>query len=1312
MTQRFISVSTNQASQFDGLDDTNSSTGAFHKPKDRDGVIINEKEGAQDIYVVDTEDAGFSHFKEGILQADFSSLNDKTIQADIFNLQTFITNPDNLVLTMPADAATTQALQQIFGNKAQVVGTYPDTGLNKVKIGPLMAEDLPALQTFSFMAAQYPQLFSTADDLNLTMIAQELNEKVTRAGMEALSSGTTSGEVAGATTGGAASSDSLHSFTDYSTVGFNFFPLLIDDISGLVRDDLEFAIDGEGLFTGAPQGTHFPNTPAEMQLVENYISQHPNAEIVTHPLPGGQAGENVRGVATKVSVGAEVAGPWYDRGWDWTVDHVFTVVPTFVGASFVFGYVVWKIHNRLSNQPKAIQDEALKQAELARLKEEFQRLGKETFMSKYADDLIEVAAQLHEKSKTSGEKIQLLGRSVEIKEAFSVWLMKTKSMSVFLAPAGAGKTVSAIEMALHIYFRRLIMQREVELRAKKELGPNERLTKAMFEAKDPKTVGLEWSLCPEVLAREEYWNFGMTKMVSGTNLRGDLEGRVTFILDLLRKFQNMRLHIDELADLTEDHGQNESSEARVMKALKPGLADGTVKGTASAVFKRWRAIASKSDEMGRRFRPIMLRLLPDDVVDNIGGRSISNQLIYWKDRGRWVPPSDDAVGRSILGKKSAKPSTGADKISRRVLPPMDKVPPSVLVQGVTLVADDGIGNLVPLLNADGEYVIPGINKVLREKSAKNPGANPDRTKSLGEDVTSLILYDLSQGDIDPARVTVNADGSCTIRIDAPFIENLIGTRITDPVVQGVLYRLDETVSDLSRFSVSAEQLGVDLTVFEPLLGESPDEHTTRILNLQAELERVAKLYADLEAGTPTPPYRVKRAVDEVKILFTQKGVVTVTGPGTGTGGSGVPSASANYSFGDDTNPAQEIIRDGSGNIYYLTPEELEPVADALADADSIPFEEQPAANNTLHFEDENKLSTPQPSFWKGFGMEAGSAAGVGVAMEGFWMGVEEATDLHIPSIVRTPLDLGAMGIMAVATAAKGAASSTASEFAETLLPGMARFLPGAIVGGGLTSWGLNKMGYETDSAVNRLGSVFGAGVVGAGSNKLLTAVCEEISSIPLAGPAVSEAVGGVVAPVMGAVMAYPMVGEAMDFVADEVGATRDYTGRTTIQVTTSGALGYLGSKALGVVAEKVGVTSAIEVAKQAGQQVVIRGATAVLNTASQAATYVTETAIPAVTSYVSAQVSATGAAIVEGGAAGASALTGVVLAAGGLVASTWEVNTMSTSDYQAQRKEGGVMAGILDSDMSWMEYLNYQNLPKIWGGEKVTTNPLDRNTWK
>lgn len=85
---------------------------------------------------------------------------------------------------------------------------------------------------------------------------------------------------------------------------------------------------------------------------------------------------------------------------------------------------------------------------------------------------------------------------------------------------------------------------------------------------------LQSDSCPECLKRYDVFSLNVTKLISGTTYRGDLEERLSELIDELRQYPNIILFIDEIHSLfTKTSG--DSDQNVVQNALKPFLVMGS-----------------------------------------------------------------------------------------------------------------------------------------------------------------------------------------------------------------------------------------------------------------------------------------------------------------------------------------------------------------------------------------------------------------------------------------------------------------------------------------------------------------------------------------------------------------------------------------------------------------------------------------------------------------------------------------------------------------------------------------------------------------
>ncbi|MBI4412103.1 MAG: AAA family ATPase, partial [Deltaproteobacteria bacterium] len=588
---------------------------------------------------------------------------------------------------------------------------------------------------------------------------------------------------------------------------------------------------------------------------------------------------------------------------------------------------------RIGAQIEAVGEDEKRKAERKRL----QAMTLDQFMTEFGEDWVEKAA------KGGFERVE--GRDAEVKDMFDGWQQKGKTMISLLGPAGIGKSAIAEEVARHIYLRRVIMAREAELRNETQLGANDRLTKDQVEA-----AGLEWSLCPESLARVQYWELKIQKLVAGTKYRGELEERVDRFIELSEQNPALFVHVEELYDSAKSTDANESAASQVLKSLKPALARGGVRGSASLTNEDYDKLDRQDPQVTRRFQPLYVSLLSDATVHRIiehsaqrqlrGGRfvdgttapsSASTPPSRWEEikahpvRSSWraatypIRHPINTLGFSLgtfwsatypvrhpflsveamwTGARNvwvSRPEmlggskAGIPKISRELLE--HDFPPTLLSR---VVVPEGES----IFTADQLHYI-------QERAKMFPGSEPDRSKTLTQRLMGCIQGDLERGELDPKYYTVEADGSIHLSTDKELIDHLIATRVPDANILQHKYRIEELLLKAAKFRLTAEGLGVDPKAYEPLPDEPPHKTIARLLEIERVLQNLLSKYEEKGTGgrfsSGVSMEDIDAATEEVKDTYARKGM------------DAPPDVSKDLEFADDTlEPRRTSGSDGTG----------------------------------------------------------------------------------------------------------------------------------------------------------------------------------------------------------------------------------------------------------------------------------------------------------------------------------------------------------------------------------------------------------------
>lgn len=131
--------------------------------------------------------------------------------------------------------------------------------------------------------------------------------------------------------------------------------------------------------------------------------------------------------------------------------------------------------------------------------------------------------------------------------------------------------------------------------------------------------------CPDVLKRYNVFELNITKLVSGTSFRGDLEQKMDTIIQELELHNNIILFIDEIHSIFNKSSDSDCSS--IQSSLKPYLEKGSrvIGCTTESEYK----ILEKDPAFERRFSVIHIKELePDLTVDTLSSRLESYESYY------------------------------------------------------------------------------------------------------------------------------------------------------------------------------------------------------------------------------------------------------------------------------------------------------------------------------------------------------------------------------------------------------------------------------------------------------------------------------------------------------------------------------------------------------------------------------------------------------------------------------------------------------------------------------------------------------------
>ncbi|XP_028058372.1 LOW QUALITY PROTEIN: chaperone protein ClpD, chloroplastic-like [Camellia sinensis] len=163
----------------------------------------------------------------------------------------------------------------------------------------------------------------------------------------------------------------------------------------------------------------------------------------------------------------------------------------------------------------------------------------------------------------------VIGRDTEVQRIIEILCRRTKNNPILLGEAGVGKTAIAEGLAISI------AQANV----------------------------------PAFLLTKRIMSLDIGLLIAGAKERGELEGRVTTLINDVKKSGNVILFIDEVHTLigsgTVGRG-NKGSGLDIANLLKPSLGRGEVQCIASTTMDEYRTHFEKDKALARRFQPVLI----------------------------------------------------------------------------------------------------------------------------------------------------------------------------------------------------------------------------------------------------------------------------------------------------------------------------------------------------------------------------------------------------------------------------------------------------------------------------------------------------------------------------------------------------------------------------------------------------------------------------------------------------------------------------------------------------------------------------------
>ena len=174
----------------------------------------------------------------------------------------------------------------------------------------------------------------------------------------------------------------------------------------------------------------------------------------------------------------------------------------------------------------------------------------------YGQDLTAKARQ--------GKIDRIIGREEETDRLIEILCRKTKNNPVLIGEAGVGKSAIVEGLA-----KRIVEQR-----------------------------------VPDILQNKIIYALDISLLLGGSKYRGELEGRLTKVLQELKDRDDIILFIDEIHNIASSG--NKDGEMGVGEILKPALARGNLRCVGATTVDEYRQYIEKDPALERRFNPVMV----------------------------------------------------------------------------------------------------------------------------------------------------------------------------------------------------------------------------------------------------------------------------------------------------------------------------------------------------------------------------------------------------------------------------------------------------------------------------------------------------------------------------------------------------------------------------------------------------------------------------------------------------------------------------------------------------------------------------------
>ena len=167
----------------------------------------------------------------------------------------------------------------------------------------------------------------------------------------------------------------------------------------------------------------------------------------------------------------------------------------------------------------------------------------------------------------------LVGREKELNRIIHILSRRNKNNPMILGDAGIGKTALVEFLAYKIY--------------KKEV--------------------------PENLLNAEIWSLDISKLMMATEMRGELEGKLTLLMDEIKQRENVILFIDEIHMIFNSSGPSSNND--IANMLKPHLTSDKFRVIGATTLFEYQRFFESDAALNRRFLTVKVKeLTPEDSV--------------------------------------------------------------------------------------------------------------------------------------------------------------------------------------------------------------------------------------------------------------------------------------------------------------------------------------------------------------------------------------------------------------------------------------------------------------------------------------------------------------------------------------------------------------------------------------------------------------------------------------------------------------------------------------------------------------------------